>query len=222
VSRPCIIVFARAPEKGLVKTRLAKKLPPDTVLSLYKCFVADVLDAIDTELYHIRICFFPAYASGNMIQWFGSQYDYIPQEGCDIGQRMLSAFSKTFSDGFNPVLLIGSDIPALTSSIVHQACDALLRTDAVIGPSHDGGYYLIGFNSDTFQPDVFNNMPWSSPQVFSLTLSRLTIHCRRVHILPVCQDIDEPDDLISFVRSASPSMIRSSHTLRYLKQILNR
>jgi len=220
VSRPCIIVFARVPEKGQVKTRLAKKLPPDTVLFLYKCFVADVLDALDTSVYHIRIYFFPANASVTMLKWLGSQYDYTPQKGCDIGQRMRNAFSGTFSKGFNPVILIGSDIPELTASIVKQAFDALHRTDAVIGPSQDGGYYLIGFNTDTFQPDIFDNMPWSSPEVFSLTWHRLINHCRGIHILPVCKDIDVLDDLISFAQSASRSSICRSHTLRFLNQIV--
>ena len=110
----------------------------------------------------------------------------MPQTGDDLGERMEQAFVRVFSEGFREAILIGSDIPGLSSGTVQEAFASLAGHDAVIGPANDGGYYLIGFTRRAFYPEIFHSMPWSTPAVFRETLGRLRRHpvlftcCRNV------------------------------------------
>ena len=179
----CTIVFVRAPEADKVKTRLAQKLNAAYVLDLYKSFTADILAMLVTGKHPVRICYHPAAAGAQTKAWLGDHLDYFSQKGQNLGQRMANAFSQTFAVGYQRVLLIGTDLPDLPATIVAQAFAALKTHAAVIGPSTDGGYYLIGFSADTFTADIFTAIPWGTAQVFEKTINIFKRRHCSVHIL---------------------------------------
>nr|WP_319493230.1 TIGR04282 family arsenosugar biosynthesis glycosyltransferase [uncultured Desulfobacter sp.] len=209
-----VIVFIKAPEKGRVKTRLAKGVGDAAALVLYRCFVMDVLDMVQSTPWTLRVYYYPENAYELVRTWLGDDLDLFPQKGDTLGDKMENALADTFAAGYERAVLIGSDLPDLPSGIIDSAFSGLEERSAAIGPSLDGGYYLIGFTAAGFTPRIFHGIPWSTNQVFDLTLNRFkdyqVSHCT----LPVWQDIDTREDL-SFL-TLDPSGKTAVHTTDYL------
>jgi uncharacterized protein len=214
--KKCVVLFIKSPEKGLVKSRLAKDINEDTALALYKHFVLDLLKTLETGMYPLKICFYPPDAFEKVSAWLGVKYSYIPQHGEDLGERMKNAFLEMFSQGFTRVLLLGSDIPDLTRSIIDKAFE-LGHYDAVIGPSFDGGYYLIGLKRNTFSPAIFENMSWGTDRVFRETMVLFRKKRYTVHILPEKRDIDRIEDLHAFAKDNSNTDFAKSGTMLFIR-----
>jgi rSAM/selenodomain-associated transferase 1 len=217
--KDCLLIFVKSPEKGKVKVRLSEDIDDDMVLSLYRSFVLDMLDTIRKTGHTFRIFFHPAGSEGKISEWLGRDLSYFPQEGRDLGERMKNALRRTFSDGFSRVLLMGSDVPDLTDEVIDAAFE-LNDCDAVIGPSSDGGYYLIGFKSFTFIPEIFEGIPWSTDCVFERTIKILSRYDYKIHVLSEWRDVDRLDDLkalvtrnrgTEFVHSRTMSLVFNSH-----------
>jgi rSAM/selenodomain-associated transferase 1 len=215
----CVIVFVRAPVKGKVKTRLAKVLAPDVVLDLYRCFVADIFEMLARSGFQSVVCFHPAKAEQKLTRWLGEHYCYLPQKGRDLGARMAHAFDHLFQHGCRQALLIGTDFPDLPPEVIHQAFHALDLNGKVIGPTHDGGYYLIGFERRHFQPAVFDNIPWGTHQVFAETEKRLGGRENPPLILPRWRDIDEFEDLLAFAKRRHHDANAAPHTRALLQSL---
>jgi glycosyltransferase A (GT-A) superfamily protein (DUF2064 family) len=132
----CILIFIKSPERGMVKARLSEDIDEDTVLSLYRNFVLDLLETIRKGRHAFQIFFYPPGSKEKVSNWLGKGYSYMPQKGKDLGERMKNAFSRAFSEGFSKVLLMGSDIPDLTNAVINDAFE-LNDHDAVIGPAFD-------------------------------------------------------------------------------------
>ena len=211
----CIIIFVRYPEKGAVKSRLAPVLGEELVVSLYEAFVSDLLATLERSGYPFRIAFTPAEREGDIFRCFG-RHEGFPQAGTDLGERMKNAFQRCFSDGFTSVVLIGSDIPDLPPEIFAEAFAALDNSGAVIGPAADGGYYLIGFRKETFVPEVFGGIAWSTGTVFAETVARLERARVGVHRLPLWRDVDTPEDLRDLVRRHRDTPFARSRTMAFL------
>ncbi|MFH1102879.1 MAG: TIGR04282 family arsenosugar biosynthesis glycosyltransferase [Pseudomonadota bacterium] len=206
--RPCVIMFVRAPEKGKVKTRLAKRLGETGSLEFYRAIVEHLISILESSGYPIRIHHHPPEHHDRVSRWLGPRFAYLSQEGANLGERMANAFRRSFTDGFGKALLIGSDIPELSERILHESVLALDRHDTVIGPSADGGYYLIGFRSGSFLAEAFKDMAWEKDSVFCKTMAVFNEKRYSVHILPKLHDIDVIEDLMSFVeRSPSHSTL---------------
>lgn len=197
--KACILVFARAPELGKVKTRLGEHLDAETVLDLYRCFVADTLETVEKCDVPVRILYHPATATQQMIDWLGRGRCLVPQIQGTIGCKMASALTGAFDDGYDRAVLLGTDIPDLPLSIPEAALRALYRNDAVIGPSLDGGYYLIGFHRDAYSDRYFDIVAWSTDTVFSETMDRFAENKINAHVLPAWRDIDTWKDLRAFI-----------------------
>ncbi len=217
--RKCIILFVKYPEKGRVKTRLSAVLGDETTRNLYKCFVSDLIGTLEKKRDTFKIAFYPPGSNKKIISWLGPEYSYIPQVGRDLGERMETAFKETFLEGFNEVLVIGSDIPDITPSLIDKALKALKSSDAVIGPCYDGGYYLIGFRKKTFLSDTFKGIQWSTEGVFKDTMGVFIKKGYKVHILPKLRDIDRIEDLIAFYKESKKTRCKYSKTLFYLSSI---
>jgi uncharacterized protein len=215
----CVILFVKLPEKGRVKSRLASQLDGDIVLRLYECMVLDAIDMLSSGRYSFRICFDPPEASDRIRQWLGNAYSYVPQFGDDLGEKMERAFSRVFSEEVSEAVLIGSDVPGVTSTIVNEAFEALATHDSVIGPASDGGYYLIGFSKGALCPEIFHHMIWSTAVVFEETVKRLRQASRSVHVLPELTDMDRKEDLITLLGQQRDSNALISRTLQYLNGI---
>ena len=216
--RRCALVFVRAPQIGKVKTRLSGFLDKASVLGLYKNFTQDVIETVKGQAEHIRICFHPSDQKDLATGWLGNNFEYVPQKGKNLGERMENAFLNAFSDRFTHVILVGSDIPDLPEGIIKEAFAFLDSRKAVIGPAADGGYYLVGFRDNMFVPQIFKNIPWGTDQVFKKTLSAFKTLHRSVHILPEWRDIDEYDDLLYFINKCKSGNAAARNTVGYLKK----
>jgi hypothetical protein len=210
----CLLLFVKYPEKGKVKSRLSKEFGEDTVVLLYEAFALDVLETVNKGKCWFTVCFHPPSAQEKIASWLGKSYQYMPQNGSDLGEKMKNAFAGAFSEGFEKVILIGSDIPDLSKEIIDEAfaCNG----DAVIGPAADGGYYLIGFNRDTFLPRIFEGMQWSTASVFERTMEIFRKHSYKVHILPQWRDIDTSEDLRAFHERNKNTAFVHSRTMVFI------
>jgi hypothetical protein len=202
--KQCILFFLKAPEEGKVKSRLAEVIGGESACRLYKYFIMTMLETLnkvsEEESLALKLCFHPPEAKGLIMGWLGSGYDYMPQQGEDLGQRMKNAFQECFAEGYDSALLLGSDIPDLPVMIIKEGFCSLINSDAVIGPAYDGGYYLIGFRSDTFLPEVFEGISWSTDNVFQKTMEICAERDLIVATLPRWRDIDTYEDLQELVR----------------------
>lgn len=214
-----ILLFAKAPVKGQVKSRLAASLGEESALDLYRCFVLDLLAAIDAGGQDVVIEYDPPEGRDDMARWLGSGRRYQAQQGADLGARMENAFRSAFSSGASRAILIGSDLPDLPAKMLTEAFDELECHDAVVGPALDGGYYLIGFRREGFRPEVFRNIPWSTSAVFAETLQVLQRTAAHVHLLPQWQDVDTIEDLRSLCKRSKGTAFEQSQTMTRVRQV---
>ncbi|PIE63264.1 MAG: hypothetical protein CSA25_01070 [Desulfobacter postgatei] len=211
-----VIVFIKSPEKGRVKTRLAKDVGENAAVALYQCFVMDVLDMVRSTSWALRVYYHPETRSRHIRSWLGDKLDFFPQTGTTLGDKMKNALAQTFDAGYERAVLIGSDLPDLPSGIIEIAFNGLKRKDAVLGPSPDGGYYLIGFTARGFSPGIFNEIPWGTNRVLDLTLNNFADHRILPLCLPVWRDIDTKEDLQTL--GLDPASGPALHTTGYLQK----
>jgi rSAM/selenodomain-associated transferase 1 len=172
----------------------------DRALKLYRNFILNILSTLNYGTFLFYLCFYPVEAQEDLRKWLGEDYLYMPQRGENLGERMENGFTEAFAMNFKRVVLIGSDIPDLSLEFIEEAFHCLQEKDAVIGPSLDGGYYLIGFKDNTFSSRVFKGIPWSTERVFEQTMKILEREGLTVHSLKPMRDIDTIEDLRSFIR----------------------
>ena len=211
--KSCIFFFVKYPEQEQVKTRLSAELGASATVELYRSFVLDVLSMLEKSGIRFYICFSPENSQEKFMKWLGNEYSYMPQQGDDLGQRMKNALCQSFAQGFRHSVLIGSDIPDLSAELMDEACLSLKTHNAVIGPSLDGGYYLIGFSKNTLLPGIFREMEWSTDTVFANTFGRLKDAKLKVHQLPERRDIDILADLKSLYLGSRNNAFSRSRTM---------
>ncbi len=216
--KECVLLFVRVPEKGKVKSRLSKDLGEDTALSLYENFVLDIIETLKKGGHPFNICFFPPALPESVRNRLGEGYSYRPQSGKDLGERMKNAFFDAFSDRFEKVILIGSDIPDLTNSVLDEAF--AFTDDAVIGPAVDGGYYLIGCRKSTLLPEIFEGVQWGTTSVFEQTMEIFETHNYKVRIAPKWRDVDRLDDLKALVERNRDTEFSHSRTMAFIEKNL--
>ncbi|MDO8670899.1 MAG: TIGR04282 family arsenosugar biosynthesis glycosyltransferase [Dehalococcoidia bacterium] len=181
-----LIITAKYPYPGAVKTRLASRLGFGLAAGLYRAFLRD-LDAAFPGAFWAY-----APAESPFPDLLGAGRRYLVQEGADLGERMANLFCRLFGQGFGRVVLVGSDIPHLSPALVEKAFEALARYDVVLGPAMDGGYYLLGMRASH---DLFSGIEWSTPRVLTQTLAKVAEQGISFSLLPQSFDIDEPEDL---------------------------
>lgn len=196
-----LLLFTRYPEVGKTKTRLIPQLGAGGAALLQKRLTERVIVQAQLLAERCGTETIVHYSGGNsekMTSWLGPM-DYVAQTTGDLGERMHAAFAHSFSEGAERAVLIGSDIPDISVDLLHQAfCCLQGAKEVVIGPSADGGYYLIGLvarQAAQLLPVLFDKMPWSSADLFSATMNRLLQAGYDVATLPVLRDIDLPADL---------------------------
>ncbi len=193
-----IVIFAKAPQPGSVKTRLIPALGAVGAARLARRLLAQTLQrALAADVGEVELCMSPAAADP---AWQGIALDSAVQQSAqgtgDLGARMARAVHRVthHADVADPsVLLIGTDCPALTPALLMQAAQQLVHHDAVLIPAHDGGYVLLGLKSPC--PELFDHMPWSTSVVAAQTLQRMAALSLRVWQGHALHDIDEPADL---------------------------
>lgn len=190
-----VVLFARDPVLGKVKTRLSPFLDDETILQLYTCFLHDSLDKIrQVENADLFIGISPSNQSGFFTGMPGSDMRIFVQEGKELGDKMRRAIQDRFAEGYERVVIIGSDSPSLPVSYIERALAS--DKDMVLGPSTDGGYYLIGMKGAL--TEVFEGVTWGTEKVLQETCDHLVQNGVPLELLPVWYDIDGPDDLKFF------------------------
>ena len=206
-------MFVKEPQLGFVKTRLAQNTSDEFALVLYQFFIHDLLYTLQGETSDFKLCGYPKLDIIN--DKFGKYDNFLQEEG-DLGVKMQKAFEQMFDKGYEKIILIGSDTPHITNATFNEAFEKLDQHDIILGPSADGGYYLIGFNKKTFLKDVFENITWSNPQVLEQTLQKL--HTKQVYFTQELNDIDTIEDLEDFYNQYSKSEFENSYTIQFLKE----
>ncbi|MCB1050875.1 MAG: TIGR04282 family arsenosugar biosynthesis glycosyltransferase [Acidobacteria bacterium] len=198
-----LLCFLKYPAPGQVKTRLAVDLGAERAAELYRDLTERVItEAFCTEdQYDLILCVDPQTAISEYQAWLGGHFVFWPQAGENLGKRMIHAFAQAFQQGYEQVLLIGSDCIGMDETFYEAAFARLDDHDVVIGPCPDGGYYMIGLKQA--QDLLFERMPWSTAEVLSLTLDRIEALQLKVQQLEEKFDLDDLENLTRF-RDALP------------------
>ena len=178
------------PQRGAVKTRLAKDVGADVALKVYQ-FLLSYTRSVTQELECDKLLYYSSFIDYSD-EWDSSIYQKCLQTGSDFGARMYNAFHNAFVH-YDRVTIIGSDCYQLEPAHVQQAFDALMQHDVVIGPAEDGGYYLLGMTQ--LYPEFFAKKHWSTFRVFAETLRDVQDLGLSIFILPTLADIDTKEDL---------------------------
>jgi uncharacterized protein len=200
-----LLIFAKAPLAGRVKTRLTPPFPPDEAAAIYEASLRDVVALAARERARVEIWY---HADARADVYFTTGFPHIVlerQAEGDLGSKLADAFERSFADGAQRVLILGSDVPTLPDSMLSAALDHARVADVVIGPALDGGYYLIALNHQAWPRarDLFTNIAWSTDTVFHTTASRAEADFR-TRVLPGWYDVDTLADLRQALLDASP------------------
>lgn len=183
-----IVVFAKAPRPGRAKTRLIPALGAEGAAALAAQMLERTINVARAAHLPVELCGDPDPAG-----WYAGPPVSLAPQGCGaLGERLARAAERVLGGG-EPVILIGADCPDLTSTHLNQAAERLTRYDAVIHPSFDGGYALLGLRR--FDRSIFSDIAWSTNRVADQTLERLTALAWSFAVGERLRDIDEPADL---------------------------
>jgi rSAM/selenodomain-associated transferase 1 len=188
-------VFVKAPVVGRVKTRLAADLGARQAARLYRQLGRTVIaNCARPASYRTVVWFAPRERGVTVRSWLDDLAvdAFLPQQGDDLGARLIAAFDEHFRAGAKRVTIIGSDCPDVADPLVRRAFAALRRADAVIGPTLDGGYYLIALKRPA--PGLFRAIAWSTTDVLAMTLARARRLRLHIALLPTLRDVDTAHD----------------------------
>lgn len=210
-----LILFAKAPVPGRVKTRLQPALSGEQSSRLYEAFVRDSLaSARLCEGVEVSVAYAPLPRRPD-VSWLESPPSWFPQADGDLGERLTDAFARAFKAGAAKVVAIGSDCPDLEPAILRRAFEQLDEAEVVLGPALDGGYYLVGLRSA--MPHLFTKMEWSTRDVLARTLNRLRLRGETYRLLEPRQDVDTVADLYSLHRRLCSGESSAPRTLAALR-----
>ncbi|MDW7772984.1 MAG: TIGR04282 family arsenosugar biosynthesis glycosyltransferase [Desulfobulbaceae bacterium] len=205
-----VIIFTRYPEPGKVKTRLVPHLGEKKAALLHRLLTEQIVHNILplAQMRPVRISLhFTGATLEQMRDWLGMSILLAEQRGEDLGQKMAAALRAACSRGAPRTVLIGTDSPSVDAVLLAQALDELLTHDIVLGPAHDGGYYLIGTNGAVPEEKLdilFEGIAWGSAEVFSRTVEKAGQENLSIAMLEAIHDIDRPEDLEYFHYHTDP------------------
>ncbi|MGQ0813671.1 MAG: TIGR04282 family arsenosugar biosynthesis glycosyltransferase [Gemmatimonadota bacterium] len=211
-----ILVFAKRPAAGRVKTRLTPPLPPDEAASVYEACMRDVIALAARQRARVELWY---QDERDALNYFHNEMPHVAmhaQTAGELGAKMLDAFTRSFGSGAERVVIIGTDSPTLPETVLNAAFDDLHEVDVVIGPSVDGGYYLIGLRATALKDAgiLFDEIRWSGPDVFKRTLELIEHAHLQARVLPGWYDVDTITDL----RQALLDTAGDSHLARWAER----
>lgn len=200
--RSGLIIFAKYPTMSKVKSRLAKTTSDQFALDVYNICAANIFESAD-ELRSKSpdidiILFYAGNTEPPFRAWIKKDFIYYQQTGKSLGERLANAFEVLFKKGYSKLAVVGTDVPDHTSGELKNAFDTLVDFETVLGPSPDGGYYLLGMKR--FLPELFENIEWSSENVYAATLEKIKRLNMTVDVLPELYDLDDESDLKEWLR----------------------
>jgi rSAM/selenodomain-associated transferase 1 len=185
-----LIVFTKNLIYGKVKTRLAATIGNDKAYQVYKDLITHT-HFVAEQLPCDKIVYYSEHIEAEDI--WGHNYLKTKQRGTDLGERMMNAFYDIFQHGYFKAVIIGTDCATLNADLIINAFEQLNNQDVVIGPSLDGGYYLLGMK--ILHQTLFENIAWSTGTVFDTTLAACNYSGLSYYLLPALNDVDEEKDL---------------------------
>lgn len=203
-----LVIFAKAPVPGQVKTRLCPPLTEDEAATLHGSFVIDMLERTKVATTKLKLPFdrYLACAPSSTLVFFQIMEErqsvkLIDQVGDDLGARMQQTFATLFGKDYQQVFIVGTDVPSLPLDHYKQALALLNTHDVVLGPALDGGYYLIGLKQP--QPELFTDIAWSTDRVLAATQEKAANLGLKVALLPSWRDVDTIDDLQALIDASA-------------------
>lgn len=219
-----LVIVAKEPVPGKVKTRLFPKLSPTAAAGLYRCFLQDRIQEVSSlNGVHRAIAYTPESAKSIFTSLALDGFELFAQQGKHLGERLNNIFLDKLSQGYQAVSIVDSDSPDLPKSLIKESFELLLskRVDIVFGPCYDGGYYLVAMRKP--YPELFRNIPWSTENVLSVTLEKARKMRLNVKLLSAWNDLDTFEDLIEFYNTYKDRQLSKhfagSKTFSYLSRL---
>ena len=207
-----VICFTRVPKPGQTKTRLLPILKPEQCVDLHWAFLKDMARIYSQVDAHLFIAYVPDPDWESLKSVFPAA-DYLPQKGSDLGEKMYRAIRKVLNLGYESVVLTGADLPMMTADHISSGFSALKNHDIVLGPTSDGGYYLIGMKEA--RREVFQVEGYGENSVYENTVAAVADAGLTLGTARECDDVDTPNDLRKLAESISPD----THTGKFLNQL---
>ena len=191
--KKAVICFTRVPRPGQTKTRLLPILKPQQCEALHSAFLRDlsaVYESMDADLF---VAYAPDPEPALLKEIFPIAKGFFPQEGTDLGEKMLHAIESVLKQGYESCILTGSDLPLMTKEHLESGFTALENAEITLGPTSDGGYYLVGMKQP--YPEIFRNQQYGCSSVWENTLTAVRNAGYSFAPALSCDDVDTPDDL---------------------------
>lgn len=201
------MAILKAPRSGYVKTRLGRQVGYDQATRIYRVMAERQLRSVPGT-FRIEVHYAPRGAGREMRDWLGANHHYCVQSGGDLGQRLGGAFAGAFRRGGTDIIAVGADCPGLDGACLAEAARRLRKTDVVLGPAADGGYYLIGLRHPA--PQLFEGIAWSSEHVLQQTVERIAASGLSHQLLSVKEDIDDLESLRRHLENEASSVLREA------------
>jgi rSAM/selenodomain-associated transferase 1 len=220
--RPLIIIMAKVPVYGTVKTRLAPMLSPAQAAQIAAAFLEDTLEKSMSVASDVMLAYAPPGGEKRLHALLApglhpSSLLWLAQRGNDLGTRLELAAAHGFAAGFAPLLIIGADSPTLPRTVLKSAIQELSNktSDLVLGPAEDGGFYLLGLRA--MQRNLYRNVTWSTPDVQAQVKANAESLNLRMTILAEWHDVDTPDDLQKLNRTLLQNKNAAPRTAAWLR-----
>jgi uncharacterized protein len=222
MSDTALVIMARYPAKGMIKTRLASRLGAAATLELYQAFVTDLAQRFAGGDCDLHWAYTPAATDfdrcvATLAELDASLWRSFPQQGAELAARLQHAFYTTSARHFQKTIVIASDAPHISQAIISQAQQALHSADIVLGPAEDGGYYLIAMREPH---DVFRGIPMSTQHVLQMTVEKARVQGLSVHLLEPLFDVDELPDLVRLADLLQREQALAPATAACLAQVM--
>jgi len=211
-----LVIMAKAPKPGTVKTRLAHCLPPPAVTALYRCLLDDTM-TLAQSVGNVEVAIMcPASDVDDLAHLAGDSVRVVAQTGEGLAAGLNSVFAHFAATGQQRIIAFNSDSPHLPASVLQRAFEALATSDVVIGPTHDGGYYLVGAKAT--HPGLFNGNGMGTSSALETLLERVRAQGLSVRLADPFYDIDVASDLIRLDEELRLSPLRAPRTAAWLAQ----
>ncbi|HEX7955938.1 MAG TPA: TIGR04282 family arsenosugar biosynthesis glycosyltransferase [Pyrinomonadaceae bacterium] len=219
--RPACILMVKAPRAGAVKTRLTPPLSAAEAAALAACFARDTLACLRRAAREVVVAYAPSDGRAELEALFSTDgLHWLEQRGAGLGERIEAAVAHAAALGHGPVVVVGADSPTLPPAFVARAVGALAagEADVALGPTEDGGYYLVGLRRPAV--GLFRNVPWSTPRAYRETADNAERDGLRTLELPRWYDVDTPADLLRLrdeLFADGAARARAPHTYGWLR-----
>jgi len=212
-----IIIMAKVPTAGAVKTRLYPFLSAEQSATLAECFLRDTVSKAESLPNELIIAYTPVEKLDVLRAILSKEQIFIEQKGANLGDKMFHAFEFAFSQNPDAVVMIGTDSPTFPAQFITQAFEMLSEADAVLGETADGGFYLIGLRK--LKKEIFETVEWSSPETFEQTARNIENLNLKLSLLPNWYDVDTPDDLKRLKKDLSKNPSIAPKTFEFLESL---